>query len=605
MTIDPLSANSLAGYLTGRDFVGLRRDLDDLSRQLTSGLRAQTYGGLGAERRVSLDARAKLAAMASHDAAIDGAELRLKLMSQGIEALSKAQGDVRAKLAMDAFVLGSDGRTTVQSAASQQLAAMIDILNTELDGRHLFAGRATDRAPVASAAVILDGDPARGLAGLRQLIAERAAADLGAGTQKLGRLGLAHAAGATSLTLSEAADAQTRASFGFRIVGATSSNPAAVTPSLTAGTAPAVTVAFAGQPADGSVIRAYVSRPDGGQEVLDLVAKASPPPGSATEFAVGATTAGSAANLQALLSGREVASLHSASPPGVSASFSGGVSASVSVDVAAQPADGDTLRVTLGLRDSTRTTIELTARAAPSPSLPGEYAIGATPADTAANLAAKLGAALDREARTTLAAASASLAGGDFFAASGTPGREPRRVAGPPFESATGFASAAAGRTVIWYAGDDTAVSARETALVPLDRGQSVAVGAQGNEPAIRSLVTQLGVLSATTFTTSDTDRARYLALSERVQTALRPSEGAQTLERVGTDLAQASAAMGAARERHAATRAVLMETIGAIENASPEEVGAAILQLQTRLEASYATTSLLARLSLVNYLQG
>jgi hypothetical protein len=39
------------------------------------------------------------------------------------------------------------------------------------------------------------------------------------------------------------------------------------------------------------------------------------------------------------------------------------------------------------------------------------------------------------------------------------------------------------------------------------------------------------------------------------------------------------------------------------VEDANDEEVAASLLTLQTRLQATYQTTSILSRLSLVNYL--
>jgi len=60
---------------------------------------------------------------------------------------------------------------------------------------------------------------------------------------------------------------------------------------------------------------------------------------------------------------------------------------------------------------------------------------------------------------------------------------------------------------------------------------------------------------------------------------------------------------MNNARERHQAAGAILQGSLGDIEDAPAEEVAAKLLALQTRLQASYQTTSLLSRLSLVNYL--
>jgi hypothetical protein len=75
-----------------------------------------------------------------------------------------------------------------------------------------------------------------------------------------------------------------------------------------------------------------------------------------------------------------------------------------------------------------------------------------------------------------------------------------------------------AANTLIWYNGDDDpAVTARNTAPVRIDQAQVVAAGARANEPAIRNILAQLGVLAAETFTNSKADAARYATLSDKV----------------------------------------------------------------------------------------
>ena len=71
----------------------------------------------------------------------------------------------------------------------------------------------------------------------------------------------------------------------------------------------------------------------------------------------------------------------------------------------------------------------------------------------------------------------------------------------------------------------------------------------------------------------------------------------------IATELATSRLAIDGAKERHTATKALLQDRLDAVEGASNEEVAAAILSLQTRLQASYETTSILSRLSLANYL--
>jgi hypothetical protein len=67
------------------------------------------------------------------------------------------------------------------------------------------------------------------------------------------------------------------------------------------------------------------------------------------------------------------------------------------------------------------------------------------------------------------------------------------------------------------------------------------------------------------------------------VRTRLGESGQAQKLEEVATELGSAMATMTAAKERHQATGAVLQAALDDVEAASPEEVAAAIMALQTR----------------------
>ena len=60
---------------------------------------------------------------------------------------------------------------------------------------------------------------------------------------------------------------------------------------------------------------------------------------------------------------------------------------------------------------------------------------------------------------------------------------------------------------------------------------------------------------------------------------------------------------MKATKDRHAATKNMLLDAVDGVELVNKEEAGVAILELQTRLQASYQTTSILSQLSLVNYL--
>jgi flagellin-like hook-associated protein FlgL len=387
---------------------------------------------------------------------------------------------------------------------------VIDLLNGDIAGRYLFSGRSTDVMPVESYDAIMDGDGTK--AGLKQLIAERKAADLGSDNR--GRLALAHAAGTTSVTLSESAIAGVRDSFGFSIEG-------------------------------------VQSVPDAGRIASSLT--------------------------------------------------DGGSGAQVTLDVTSQPQPGDTIRITLGLKDGSTQTIELTASPDANASSTSAFKIGATPQETADALSGALDRALQSKAAGALAATSATIASDDFFA--GTNSTEPRRIqAGPDgtFATAEGFA-APAGTTVIWYKGDEVPGSPRAGAPVRTDTNQTVGTGAQANEPGIRNVMAQLGALAAETFSAGDADR--YAALTENVFERLADKPGSPKVSDTALELATAAKTMEAASERHDATKNLLLDAIDGVEGVSKEEVSMSLLDLQTRLQASYQTTSMLSQLSLVNYL--
>jgi flagellin-like hook-associated protein FlgL len=482
-------------------FVSMRRDLLALQRQLVTGQKADSYGGLGFDRRTSLDGRAKLAALETSMASIDQADLRIRMMTQNLERLNKLALDTKSDLTVPKFEPLSDGRTFAQKTAEQRLKEAIDLLNTDLAGRSLFAGRAVDTLPVESYDRIMNGD-GNAIDGLKAVIEERLAANRGA--NGLGRLGLSQPA-SNQVRIAQEGDGLP---FGFRI-GAVSTTGTAITHAE--GTAPTPSSVFT---------------------------------------------------------------------------------------VGGLPNDGDTVTVTLTDPVGTEHTVRLTARTTLVPGEAGGFQIGANADETAANLMAALEKAVKGKVDTELLPAAAMDAAESFF---NDPSSLQRVDGAPPFTSATGWS--ATPRAVIgWYKGDDAdPANARTTAPVRVDDTQVVAAGAQANEAAIANVLSQLAVTAVTPFSSSDGDF--YTALTEEVYGKLADKPANPKVNEIATELANASAAMKAAKARHEATENMLLDAVQDVEQASPEETSLAILDLQTKLQASYQTTSILSRLSLVNYL--
>lgn len=500
MTISPYGASALAVANATASFASQKSTLASLQQQLSTGQKAPTYSGLGASASTSLKLNTKLATVAGYGRNIADATLRVKLMSAGLTQVQTLASSLTTSLPSAAG--HAVGLTASETSADDGMKQVIDVMNSEVNGRYLFAGRSASAAPVASYDRIMNGDTANGLAGARQVIAERQAADLGDGK---GRLTVA-----TSGTTATLAEDAAGSPFGFKIASAA---------------------------ATGTGITAV------------------------------ATTATSPA--------------------------------SAAISVSSQPDAGDTVSVVLDLPDGTSTTLNLVAGASTAKGDDGNayFAIGATPADTAANLAAAFTTKLQTLAGTTLSSASAVRGAQDFFA------DPPQRVAGATPAAATALAAGTAADTVGWYTGE-TSSAPRATQPVQIGDDQTIGIGAEANEAPLRAVLVNMAALAASTFPTSDTTSVgRYTALRERVVTNLTfPDEGPSVNSMV-VDLSGASKSLSDASASATTATNQIQDTLGAIEDADPNETATKLLAIQTQLSATYQTIATISKMSLVNFL--
>jgi hypothetical protein len=204
---------------------------------------------------------------------------------------------------------------------------------------------------------------------------------------------------------------------------------------------------------------------------------------------------------------------------------------------------------------------------------------------------------------TSLAAASAVAASSDFFNADAN--NPPQRVGGSsPFYGATGMVPGTTANTVIWYTGETGTDPARSTATARIDPSLTVSYGARANEDAIRNLVQNVATLAAVTISPTDPNGvALSSALNQRLTVNLG-APGQQTITDIETDIANAQTSMQAAKTRHQQATSSLNDFLQQIDGVSNEDVGAKLLTLQTRMQASLQITSLLSQISLVNYMK-
>lgn len=288
---------------------------------------------------------------------------------------------------------------------------------------------------------------------------------------------------------------------------------------------------------------------------------------------------------------------------GVTTSGPTGSPASMSIDFsAAAPNPGETVTLRLNLPDGTSENLTLTATA-DSPPGANEFTIGATAGQTATNFQTALTTSIENLGASALTAASAVAASSEFFNADAS--NPPQRVAGsPPFFAAAGTVAGTTANTVIWYTGETGSDPARSTATARIDQSLSVSYGARASEEAIRNLVQNVATLAAVTISPTNPNA---VALSGELDNRIAVNIGNtsnQTIADIETDLASAQTSLQAAKGRHQQANATLSDFLQQIDGVSNEDVGAKLLTLQTRMQASLQVTSMLYQTSLVNYIK-
>jgi flagellar hook-associated protein 3 FlgL len=180
----------------------------------------------------------------------------------------------------------------------------------------------------------------------------------------------------------------------------------------------------------------------------------------------------------------------------------------------------------------------------------------------------------------------------------------PLRVGGSPLGAATSLVSGTPANTVTWYTGQTGPGSARASATTRVDQSVTVQYGIRANEQAIRSQLETLAVFAAVTTSPTNSNAALQVqALSQRVAQNLAPQTGQQTIQDIQADLATAQATMKDAGARQTQSQSMLQNLIDSAETVSTDQVASQILALQTSLQASYQTTSMLSQLTLTKYL--
>src|SRR5438270_98606 len=267
----------------------MRAQLDDLQRQLGTGQKSTTYAGLGIDRGLAVGLRGQLSLMTAYADTATQIGVRMSLQQASLTRIADLGSAVKGATVTQ-FNVNASGQTATQQTAASQLDEILGLLNTPAGDRYLFSGRASDTPATDTLDHILNGEGAK--AGLKQIIAERNQADLGA--NGLGRLVIPPAAG-PQVTVSEETPATV---FGMKLASVSALNGATVTGPT--GSPAGISVNFTSNPNPGDAITFGFNLPDGTAQQLTLTATNASPP-AAGEFTIGANVNATAANLQASL----------------------------------------------------------------------------------------------------------------------------------------------------------------------------------------------------------------------------------------------------------------------------------------------------------------
>jgi len=290
-----ISSINYGNSVLGQSVRNIQNQLSDLSTQLSTGVKSTNYAGMGVNEGFAIAARNQLANLSAFGTTMTNVNTIIGAGNTALQSLSTISSQVQNNAASTSQNITASGQTIGQQNAESELSAIVGILNTQVGDRYIFSGTAINTPAVASVDDILNGTGSK--AGLKQLIAERQQADLG--TNGMGRLVLTgpnSTTPPTTATQLQLAEDVAGSPFGLKLntVSSTLTNATVTGP---AGSPAAVSVDLtAGNPNPGDQISLTFNLPDGTTESIQLTASSATPL-PAKSFAIGATPAATATNL--------------------------------------------------------------------------------------------------------------------------------------------------------------------------------------------------------------------------------------------------------------------------------------------------------------------
>lgn len=153
--VDKVSTLSL-GLRTQHTITDLQHRLAIANDQISSGKRASLFSGLGGQdSRLLLNLQESYRAKSNYVRAVDQSVVRVKAMDAALVSVTDILAEFRAELHTQTPGLVSDSAPLLQQSARAKIEQIIGLLNTQIDGRYVFAGTETATQPLISSATAL------------------------------------------------------------------------------------------------------------------------------------------------------------------------------------------------------------------------------------------------------------------------------------------------------------------------------------------------------------------------------------------------------------------------------------------------------------------
>jgi flagellar hook-associated protein 3 FlgL len=623
----------------------MQERMAELQMQLGTGQKSSTLAGMGNDLPLSLSVRSRLSRIEGYSANIETLNLRLDFLDNAMSRFDEIEGEARNSALAGQYGTGDINMATLPDLSRARFDEVVTLLNSDVAGRYLFGGKVTDKAPLPSTQVLLEGEGGR--AGFRTVVGERKAAD--AGADGLGRLMTEHTAGTTTVNLTEDGIHP----FGLKLSNISTSAPVTAVTINDVGASPVAVpqrgdtagITFEPAPAAqigaGQTVTLGFTLPDGGEAQIVLTAiTAADGPANPGEFVIGADAEATAASFKTALDLgiKEVVGTEGAAASTFAAAenfFNGAGEPVLRVD--GNPATATSLRLATPVD-----TVMWYSGESPAISAEGLGRLEVSTAADTATLAERVPVSPEHGFQVTGVSASTaniatSFTAGDpasltaqFTALPGAgeavtvslaqPDGTTRNVtvtatvgnAGPgqfsigatPDETAANFSAAL--EIQLHNAAKDAEGNPRQSVTAQIDDSTRAAYGVEANESGFLRMMRTLGSLSIETYPSGDdTARGRFDAMASRQMEQMSEGHNGQrgSVEIITMELNVALATAGNSAERHTNYEAQLQNLLVDVENVDKETVAMEILALQVRLQASYQVTAMVSELSLAKFI--